>query len=125
AQSRTDQVGSTVVEMVEKYLRTARDPAGARPFLAAALLSAGDNLGWLCTSLLKDGSHEQARIAALDAISRSHRSEAGERAGDVLLRGAQGETKAAALRGLARVGHVPLFAVAAVITATEDESSAV
>lgn len=123
--SRPDETARRIVTMIERALASAKDPYGARPFLSAVLLSSGDNLGRMCTLLMEPGRHEVARLAAIEAICRSHRPEAGELAGRVLQLGAQGETKAAALKGLARIGHVPLAAARAVLAATEDPSIAV
>jgi len=124
-QRNPEDVGGTVMDAVEEHVRAARDPEGSRPYLTAVMSAAGDNLAWLCRELLGHSTTESVRVAALDAIGRSQRAEAGELATAVLMGGSQGEAKAAALRTLARVGFVPTFAVAAVVAAAGDAATAV
>ena len=124
-QRNPDEVGATVIGAIEEHVRATRDPEGARPFLTAVMLAADDNLGWLCRELLAGGTSATVRVAALDAIGRSQRPEAGEIATVALLGGSQGEVGAAALRTLARVGFVPPVAAAAVVAAASDENRAV
>jgi len=124
-QRNPEDIGVAVIEAVEEHVRTTRDAEGARPFLTAVMLAADDNLAWLCRELLASGATTTVRVAALDAMGRSQRPEAGEIATVALLGGAQGETKAAALRTLASVGYVPPVAVKAVVTAASDAVKAV
>ncbi len=124
-QDRPDQAADVIVDMVERYLGGLRDPEGGRPFLTAALLASGAHLGRVCTLLMTPGRHEVARTAAIEAVCRSHRPEAGELVGNALLRGLEGETKAAALRGLARIGLVDRSTARVVVDATSDDSVAI
>lgn len=124
-QRKPEDVGSSVMDAVEEHVNATRDPEGSRPYLTAVMLAAGDNLAWLCRELLGKSTTESVRVAALDAMGRSQRPEAGEVATATLLGGAQGETKAAALRTLARAGFVPKVAVAAVVAAASDVATAV
>lgn len=124
-QDRPDQAADVIVDMVERYLGGLRDPEGGRPFLTAALLASGAHLGRICTLLMAPGRHEVARTAAIEAVCRSHRPEAGELVGNALLRGLEGETKAAALRGLALIGLVDLSTARVVVDATSDDAVAI
>lgn len=124
-QDRPDQVVNLAVDMIERYLPGVRDPQGVRPFLQAALMASGNHLGRLCTCLMEHGRHEVARTAAIEAVCRSHRPEAGELVGNALLRGLEGETKAAALRGLALIGLIDDAVAGAVVDATRDDSMAI
>lgn len=125
ATTNPDDVGASVLDAIAEHMRAARDPEGTRPFLTAALLAAEDNLAWLCRELLAGGADQSVQVAALDALGRSHRPEAGEVATLALVGGAEGETKAAALRTLARVGFVPPAAEATVVAAMGDAVKAV
>lgn len=114
-----DPVGRELVSAIEDHLASAPDPAGLRTFLSTVLLATGDHLSWLCARLLRRSEPEVAHVAALEAIGLSHRPEALELATEALLGATEDETAAAALRALARVGHVPENAHHAVLEATE------
>lgn len=122
-QWRPEEVGDAALLAVEEHV--GRDAHGAKPYLTAVMLAAGDNLAWLCREILEHSGHECVRVAALDAMGRSQRPEAADIATTALLGGAQGEIKAAALRTLAGVGHVPRPAVSAVVAAVGDDVTAV
>src|SRR5690606_22227437 len=124
-QDRPDQAAAVIVATVERYLGGVRDPEGRRPFLTAALPASGAHPGRICTLLMAPGRHEVARTAAIEAVCRSHRPEAGELVGNALLRGLEGETKAAALRGLALIGLVDLSTARVVVDATSDDAVAI
>lgn len=115
--SHPEPVGPELVAAIEAHLSAMRDPAGTRTFLSTMLMAAGDHLAWLCGRLLRRGQPEVAHVAALEAIGLSHRPEALELATEALLGAVEDETVAAALRALARVGHVPERAHAAVLEA--------
>jgi len=124
-QRKPEQVGSSVVLAIEEHVTASRDPEATRPYLTAVMMAAGENLPWLCRELLGNNETACVHVAALDAMGRSHRPEAGDIATTVLLGGSTGETKAAALRTLAQVGHVPPLAVKTVVKAASDEVTAV
>lgn len=107
AQEHPEPIGSDVAAAIEDHLRRAKDPAGARTFLSTVLVESGDHLAWLCGRLLRRRQPEVAHVAALEAIGLSRRPEALELATGALLGAEEDETVAAALRALARVGHVP------------------
>ncbi len=107
AQEHPEPIGSDVAAAIEDHLRRAKDPAGARTFLSTVLVESGDHLAWLCGHLLRRRQPEVAHVAALEAIGLSRRPEALELATGALLGAEEDETVAAALRALARVGHVP------------------
>ncbi len=118
-QQEPEPVGPELVAAVEDHLASVPDPAGLRTFLSTVLLSTGDHLAWLCSRLLRRIEPEVAHVAALEAIGLSHRPEALELATNALLEAMEDETAAAALRALARVGHVPEHAHGAVLEAAE------
>src|SRR5690606_41295774 len=122
---KLDQVGGAVVLAIGEQVTAGREPEAARPYLTAVMMAAGENLPWLCRELLGNNETACVHVAALDAMGRSHRPEAGDIATTVLLGGSTGETKAAALRTLAQVGHVPPLAVKTVVKAASDEVTAV
>lgn len=119
AQSRPDDVGPSVVAAVEEHVNAASVPEGVRPFLTAVFAEAGDHVGWLCRTLLSSSRHEAVRVAALDAIGGSRRTEAIDQAVGSIVSGAHGETLAAALRVLSHFGHVPDAASQIVVSSAE------
>lgn len=114
-----EPVGPELVAAVEDHLSGVADPAGARTFLSTVLMATGDHLAWLCARLLQRSQPEVVNVAALEAIGLSRRPEALELATEALLGAVEDETAAAALRALARVGHVPERAHEVVLEAAE------
>lgn len=112
-----EPVGSELVAAIEAHLSVVQDPAGTRTFLSTVLMASGEHLAWLCGRLLLRRQPEVAQVAALEAIGLSHRPEALGLATEALLGAAEDETVSAALRALARIGHVPEQAHHAVLEA--------
>lgn len=114
AQERPEELGDVVVRIFEGYIYFAPDQAGARAYMTSVLVAAGPHLVWLCAAVLSNTLPSVAHAAALDALSMAQSPEAKEIATEMLLVGTDDETKAAALRTLARIGQVPASAVEAV-----------
>lgn len=125
AQDRPEEVGDTVVRIIEGYVYFAPDQAGARAYLTSVLVAAGPHLVWLCAAVLSNTLPGVAHAAALDALAMAQSPEAKEIATEMLLVGTDDETKAAALRTLARIGQVPASAISAVIAAGDDQHEGV
>ncbi len=120
AQERPEPLGNELVGAIADHVAVQPGSAATRPFLTASLIAAGNHLPWLAGTLLAGDGEEAAQVAALEALGLSRRPEAMEIAADVLRRDAEDEVRAAALRTLARLGHVPERAIADVIAASTD-----
>lgn len=125
AQERPEEFGDQVVRIFEGYIYFAPDQAGARAYMTSVMVAAGPHLVWLCAAVLSNTLPSVAHAAALDALSMAQSPEAKEIATEMLLVGTDDETRAAALRTLARIGQVPASAVDAVLVASEDEHEGV
>ncbi len=125
AQDRPEEVGDTVVRIIEGYVYFAPDQAGARAYLTSVLVAAGPHLVWLCAAVLSNTLPGVAHAAALDALAMAQSPEVKEIATEMLLVVTDDETKAAALRTLARIGQVPASAISAVAAAGGDQHEGV
>lgn len=112
-----DAAVKDVAATIRDHAGSLRDADSARPFVAAAISAGGQNVAVLCAELLAAGSHEAVRAAALDALGAVQPPAAGDLVERALAYGLVGETAAAALRALARIGVVSPAGAAAVAAA--------
>lgn len=117
---RPGAIGYQVLDCIEAHAARVSRASGYRPFLAASLAGAGRHVGWLCAELLSRPLPEPVRAAALDALGVARPDGAAEVVAEALAAGLEGETLAAALRALARLGPVPDVALGAVAAACDD-----
>lgn len=120
AQDHPEEHGPDVVLTIEAYVASAPDPANVRSYVTSVLVAAAPHLVWLCSALLTRPLPDAVHAAALDALVSAHSPEAKQIAGEVLPAAARGESRAAALRTLTRIGQVPAAAVPTVVAATLD-----
>lgn len=120
AQARPDPVGDGLLAAIEDHVRTLANPVAARPFLAAAVLACGEHVPWVCDGLLRRDLPDAVHVAALDALGLSRRPEAIDLAAGVLRLDVDDEARAAALRTLAVIGHVPSWANSDVLAASTE-----
>lgn len=120
AQAEHAKLGHLVVASIESHAERYGASAGYRAFLSAALSEAGPHLTWLCSELLARAQRlpEPVCAAALDALGDSLPDGAEAVVAEALRGGLAGETLAAALRAVARLGHVPAAALAEVLAAS-------
>ncbi len=120
AAAQPEDVGHQVVACIDGNAAAAGYSTGNRPFLSAALTEAGRHTGWLCNELLSLTLPEAVRAAALDALGVAQPENAVELVTEELASDPEGETLAAALRALARLGFVPDGALELVVSASRD-----
>ncbi len=127
AQGAAEPFGREVAAAIVAHAVAAREPYGSRAFLAAAMATTGPHQAWLAATLLERPAPEAVRAATLDAIGITRMSEAGavvsrwlgsnREAG----RAVEPEVLAAALKALARLGHLDGAAEDAAVEATRHE----
>lgn len=131
AQSAPEPLGRDVVAALVAHAASAREPYGSRAFLAAAMATTGRHQAWLAATLLGRQAPEAVRAAALDAVGITRTSEAGAVVSRWLGsnrgsgRAVEAEVLAAALKALARLGHLGETAEDAAVEATRHEHTGV
>ncbi len=116
-QPQRGQLGYLVVAGVAAHSSKYGASSGYRAFLSAALTEARDHLVWLCEELLGRDLPQPVRTAALDALADTLPAGTETVLAGALLSGLEGETLAAGLRAVARLGHVPPGTMDAVLGA--------
>lgn len=116
-QPQRGNLGYLVVSSVEAYASRYGISTGYRAFLSAALGETRTHLSWLSNELLSRNLPQPVRTAALDALADSMPVGAEAVLTSALRSGLRGETLAAGLRAVARLGHVPPDALNAVLAA--------
>ncbi len=111
-QASPEFLGREVANIIVEHAASVREPYGSRAFLAAALASTGRHQPWLSARLLEHEAPEVVRAAALDAVGITRTSEAEAivsnwlgatfAAGHLI----EDEVLAAAMKALARLGHL-------------------
>ncbi len=106
-----------IATVLAAHASALREPEAARPFLAAAITASGQRVGDLCMALIVGTGPEPVRAAAFDALGNVQPPGAGETVEGALRAGLMGETAAAALRALARIGQVTAEGAGSVVAA--------
>ncbi|MCC6311546.1 MAG: HEAT repeat domain-containing protein [Trueperaceae bacterium] len=131
AQSVPEPLGRDVVAAIVAHAASAREPYGSRAFLAAAMATTGRHQAWLAATLLGRQAPEAVRAATLDAVGITRTSEAGAVVSQWLgsnrgsRRAVEAEVLSAALKALARLGHLDEAAEEAAVEATRHEHTGV
>ncbi|MFO7547151.1 MAG: HEAT repeat domain-containing protein [Trueperaceae bacterium] len=120
AQVRPEPMGDGLLVAIEDHVRTLANAVAARPFLTAAILASGEHVLWVCDALLRRDLPDAVHVAALEALGLSRRPEAIDLAAGVLRLDVDDEARAAALRTLAAIGHVPAWATSDVLAASTE-----
>lgn len=116
---------STVIATITAHANRPGRAGVARPFLAGALINAGNGALAVCEELLDGDLPEPVKAAALDALAVIQPEGTAPVVSSALLASLSGEALAAALRTLAAIGVVPEECARVILDASRHEEEGV